>query len=311
MQTKEQTASIEAGRPSIEVVDVTTCDLCRSSSWDEVYSGLDHPGRSPLRIVRCRKCGLMTQNPRRSVTAAQDHYGAIEMVSTEEADAEMEKRRVGYEVDLLRLASLTQGRRLLDVGCSTGDFLRVARDAGWDAWGVEPSKAQSDFARDRRGLRVRTGILDPADWKGQAFDAVTLNFVLEHIPDPRPVLSASLAVLAPGGVLFVMVPNCGALEVRTRMKLGRFQGSREADAGHAYFYTRSTLAAFVEAAGGKVIRQRDGIGGVVFVRRAPAVLRAAQAPVMAGLDVLDRVTSLPSLGTTLRVWAVRGDQPPA
>jgi hypothetical protein len=32
---------------------------------------------------------------------------------------------------------------------------------------------------------------------------------------------------------------------------------------------------------------------------------------MAGLDVLDRVTSLPSLGTTLRVWAVRGDQPPA
>jgi SAM-dependent methyltransferase len=287
------------------VVNVAVCDLCRSTQFEEIYSGLNRAGKVPLRIVRCRSCGLMTQNPRRTSNAAADHYRGVELQSQEKLDAAMEERRGAYEMQLLQLGRLTQGRRLLDVGCGSGDFLRVARDCGWDVWGVEPSEAQSEFARDRYGLRVHTGILDPAAFQDRAFDAVTLNFVLEHIPDPRAVIAAGLGVLAPGGVLFIMVPNCGALEVRLRLRLGKFQGSREADSGHAFYFTRATLAGFVEAAGGRVVRTRDGISGGVVVRRMPRALHAAPRSVMAALEAVDLVTSAARLGTSLRIWATR------
>jgi 2-polyprenyl-3-methyl-5-hydroxy-6-metoxy-1,4-benzoquinol methylase len=245
----------------------------------------------------------MTQSPRRTTASAEVHYSQLDNAAA--MDASMAERRSAFDLDLARLERLTAGRRLLDVGCASGEFLRAARDRGWDVWGVEPTEACAAFARDRLGLRVRTGVLSASDWDAQRFDAVTLSFVLEHIPDPLGVIREALAALAPGGVLFLMVPNCGALAVRLRLILGRFRGSREADAGHAFYFTRETLGGFVAKGGGRVLRVRDGIGGGLVVRRLPPALARPSLPLLAALDSLDWMTSVPRLGTTLRVWAAR------
>ncbi len=101
------------------------------------------------------------------------------------------------------------GGRLLDVGCGSGAFLARMRALGWNVQGVEPDPAAADLAR-RRGLQVSSSLEAPME----TFDAVTLNHVLEHLPDPDGTLRSITARLAPGGRVAIVTPNPESLGAR-------------------------------------------------------------------------------------------------
>src|SRR3569832_69162 len=98
-------------------------------------------------------------------------------------------------------------RRLLDIGSGPGFFLKTAKNRGWSVMGIEPSRQAAAHARGM-GLPVVEGFFgaDLAPALG-LFDAVNLNNVLEHLPDPTAILRAAASVIAPGGVICVNVPN--------------------------------------------------------------------------------------------------------
>jgi SAM-dependent methyltransferase len=89
---------------------------------------------------------------------------------------------------------------VLDVGCSTGDFL-LTLPANIDRYGIEPSRAASDVAI-KRGLSILAATLDelPAH---RLFDVVTIIDVIEHLAYPGALLEAALPHLAPGGSLII------------------------------------------------------------------------------------------------------------
>ncbi len=98
-------------------------------------------------------------------------------------------------------------RRLLDIGSGPGFFLKTAQNRGWTVMGIEPSRQAAAHAGSL-GLDVVEGFFgrDTAPALGR-FDAVHLNNVLEHVPDPVAILLAARDILEPGGVLCVGVPN--------------------------------------------------------------------------------------------------------
>jgi SAM-dependent methyltransferase len=98
------------------------------------------------------------------------------------------------------------GRRLLDVGCGSGDFLQRMRSLGWEAVGVEPDPVAAARARSAN-LDVRDGLLVDAAFDDDSFDAIVLSHVIEHVHDPVGLLRECGRVLRPGGVLIVMTPN--------------------------------------------------------------------------------------------------------
>lgn len=73
--------------------------------------------------------------------------------------------------------------KLLDVGCGTGEFLRLARDSGWDVAGTELSSHGAAVAA-KAGLPVFTGEIWEAGYPSAHFDLVTCWHVLEHVTDP-------------------------------------------------------------------------------------------------------------------------------
>ncbi len=109
---------------------------------------------------------------------------------------------------LLTVAGLPPGerRRLLDVGCGSGDFLLRMRARGWDVLGVEPDPVAAAAAR-RSVLDVRDGMLTDAAFADDTFDAIVLSHVIEHVHDPIALLRECGRVLRPGGVLVMMTPN--------------------------------------------------------------------------------------------------------
>lgn len=98
------------------------------------------------------------------------------------------------------------GRRILDVGCGNGDFLAVAQDLGYAAVGLDPDPKAVALARSR-GLDARAGSLLSADRAGAGYDFLFLSHVLEHFHDPVAALRQARALLAPGGRLWLSLPN--------------------------------------------------------------------------------------------------------
>lgn len=91
------------------------------------------------------------------------------------------------------------------------------------------------------------------------FDVIVMGFVLEHVDDPVRILSHFQRFLAPGGKVFLAVPNA---EVMNR-RLGHLAGTLDDMSslsendhllGHQRYYTISTLTEDVEQAGFRIDR---------------------------------------------------------
>lgn len=99
-----------------------------------------------------------------------------------------------------------RGGRLLDVGCGDGTMMRNLQRLGWRVQGLEPDPAAVKAAR-HAGLNVQQGTIDTITLEQNAFDAVIMTHVIEHVSDPKFVLEACRHVLRPGGQLVVVTPN--------------------------------------------------------------------------------------------------------
>lgn len=95
---------------------------------------------------------------------------------------------------------------VLDVGCGTGDFLKVAASDKWEISGIEPN-AQ---ARAIANKKTNDSVLDAdqlSKFTAHSFDVITLWHVLEHMPDLDTQFAALKNLLKPDGALIIAVPN--------------------------------------------------------------------------------------------------------
>lgn len=98
---------------------------------------------------------------------------------------------------------------LLDVGAATGTFLLAAQSRGWLVRGVEISGYGAQQGQ-KKGLDVRLGTLDTIAFEPSSFNVITLWDVLEHVPDPAQTLKQIHALLKPGGLLVMNLPDAGS-----------------------------------------------------------------------------------------------------
>ena len=95
------------------------------------------------------------------------------------------------------------GRKLLDYGSGTGDFLKVANELSWQGQGLEVNELGRSVA-EKKGLSIfgaQSKLID------QTYDAITLWHVLEHLEDPGEMAKWLSRHLSARGVLLVAVPN--------------------------------------------------------------------------------------------------------
>ncbi len=159
-------------------------------------------------ILRCAACGAGRSLPARFdptsyYTADYFEGGHADGYGDYAATREVLAREFGAVARRLR-AALPEGRVLLEIGCAYGYFLRVARDAGWEAHGLEIS-ADAVARCHAEGLPVVTqGVADATALAGLPRpDAVVMLDVIEHLPDPLDTLALCAGRLRAGGVIHV------------------------------------------------------------------------------------------------------------
>jgi SAM-dependent methyltransferase len=201
-------------------------------------------------LLECTACGqLVSQaSPARyaETMRAFDEAGYNRPVGRE-----LERRQRVAQRRLQRIAGFLGKEpaaiRLVDVGCSRGQFVADAKAAGFPAEGVEPAPRIAAVAR-AEGLEVHTGLLDDVRFPDAFFDALTLFEVIEHLKEPLPLLREARRILRPGSVVCMTTGNAASWTVAA-------MGARwdyfdmERDGGHVSFYNPRSLALLARRAG--------------------------------------------------------------
>ena len=128
---------------------------------------------------------------------------------------------------------------VLDVGCGRGIMLDALRRLGYEAHGQELNGSAAWHARSALGLDVATGDFLAAAFEPGYYHAVIFWHSLEHFPDPAAALARARALLRPGGVLAVAVPNFDSLQARL---FGRHWFHLDLPRHYFHFGTRSLQA---------------------------------------------------------------------
>ena len=101
--------------------------------------------------------------------------------------------------------------RILDFGCGPGRDLKILRELGHDAVGLDGAERFVELAREYSGCRVWHQDFLRLELPTEFFDGVFANASLFHVPSqelPR-VLKELWTTLKPGGVLFSSNPRGG------------------------------------------------------------------------------------------------------
>jgi 2-polyprenyl-3-methyl-5-hydroxy-6-metoxy-1,4-benzoquinol methylase len=101
--------------------------------------------------------------------------------------------------------------RLFDAGCGDGRFLQLMAQRGWRGSGVDFDAAAIESGRAKYGLDLAVGDFQAVAIEENAFDAVTMSHVIEHVPDPVACFDKCRRLLKPGGRLVVTTPNSRSL----------------------------------------------------------------------------------------------------
>ena len=112
----------------------------------------------------------------------------------------------------IREVSKGHGKRLLDFGCSAGDFVSHMHRAGWDAHGYDISQEAIDRAPP--DVRHVLSTKPPGAATDSRYDHVTAFDLLEHIwsKDLDEVLAQIHSYLKPGGLFWANICTCGEKE---------------------------------------------------------------------------------------------------
>ena len=189
-----------------------------------------------FRFQRCRGCGFLFKDPPVPEDRLADCYRRS---AAEYWGSKVDPYRRRYDL-IARLArEHAPGKRVLDIGCSTGSLLEYLGPS-WERFGVEPGESAAAEARGR-GVKILGAAL-PEAAAAQRFDVILAVDVLEHVAAPAPFLGWVRDLLARDGIFLIVTGD-------TASPAWRFCGPTYwygNIAEHVSFYSRRTIR-YVEA----------------------------------------------------------------
>lgn len=139
-----------------------------------VISDRDRRGK-PLQTVICTESGLVYTDPRPSTEAItrfyqkeyRTQYKKVPIPRTKHVlrGGLYAKRRLEWLADWL-----SEGSRILDVGSGGGEFVFLARHAGYQSQGIEPDPNFVQFSIDQYDIPVQCAFYQNAEFIRPAFD---------------------------------------------------------------------------------------------------------------------------------------------
>jgi len=186
-------------------------------------------------LVKCGKCGLVSIHPLPDEKAVLDGYiGAID----KEYVSQIKNRLVTFKKCLEKIETITglENARVLDIGAGAGAFVKVAKDKGWHAEGIEPCEYLVKWGMEHLGLTDMYAITLDGLPANISYDVVTLWDVLEHMTNPNDAIFKLKTIVADDGYVVLNLPDISSSIPKLMGPRWPFYASC-----HIFYYTPQTI----------------------------------------------------------------------
>jgi 2-polyprenyl-3-methyl-5-hydroxy-6-metoxy-1,4-benzoquinol methylase len=187
-------------------------------------------------------------NLRYSASYFFNEYLPIFQAGTGSFSLETAQNHYRLYLDLLA-AIYAPGKRLLDIGCGAGFFLKAAACSGWEANGTEISEAAAEYARTITKVHVMQGKLEQLGMPTEKYDVVAMLDLLEHLFEPLNTLREVNRIMKDGALLIISTPDVHSL---SRLFLGKAWAVLS-PAEHQSYFSAATLSRALRQAGFRLI----------------------------------------------------------
>ncbi|MGB5417972.1 class I SAM-dependent methyltransferase [Algibacter sp.] len=171
-------------------------------------------------LIQNSEYGFLETIPQPTSNSLSDYYKSEDYISHTDSKRNLfEKayhlvRTISLKNKLSLINSfLSEEKKLLDVGCGTGDFLQTAYQNNWKVSGIEPNERAREIANKKTNNSVFE-IEQLLKFEAHSFDVISLWHVLEHLPDLDDHIAIFKRLLKPNGTLLIAVPNYNSYDAK-------------------------------------------------------------------------------------------------
>lgn len=234
------------------------CDLCDAEDYEVLWDKTEREKVGILRSVvirdkdgnivqgrnvMCKRCGLVYVTPRLTKPELDRFYAEdYRKIYKGGNSLEAEKRhaKTAFELMPKNARFPWQEGKHLDIGCSTGQLVRMTGGCG-----IEPNREHCEIAK-AAGLNVLNTTIE--DYNPDIrFDIITMLNALEHVTSPTAALEKIHSLLNDGGHVLISVPNL--LSTHINIPVDAFLSN-----AHLFNFTAATLGIMMQKCGLKPVK---------------------------------------------------------
>ena len=177
------------------------CQICRAED------AAPFAEKDGCKLFRCQVCGFVFMDPLPDAATVGELYDDAYHGAESGYFAKVDKKLRRARRQLRWLRRLVPSGRFLDAGCNGGFVAEAARQAGYQASGVDPDAVSIAYAREHYPeIDFHQGTVEDYS-ASDPFDLIYCSEVIEHAPDANRFVAALAGLMRPGAVLYLTTPN--------------------------------------------------------------------------------------------------------
>ncbi len=190
-------------------INLNICPICRHKNIKLILNQLN---RQIYHCVYCKSKFLYIKKDKSPFKKYKHSYFNKEYkqqygktyIADKENISRMALNRLKIIVKLLK--GQIRNKKILDIGCAYGFFLKRAKTMGFISIGIEIEKNAVCYSKTK--LKIKTLQADFLKYKfKEKFNVITLWYVIEHFKNQGIIINKIKTILKPGGLLCLSVPN--------------------------------------------------------------------------------------------------------
>jgi len=196
------------------------CPICNESK------AVDYCTKDLFCYKRCVSCGMIYMNPRLNNEATLSFYNSLanEIYNKSKFHTSAGSTIIDDGINKENLELIQEyylnnketgkiyKKKILEIGCGNGYFLKAAVDAGLEAYGVELNEKNIQVAKESSGaVAIYNDDLLSLPLSDASFDIIYMRDVIEHLHDPIAILTKINQLLKPEGIVFIETHNIEGL----------------------------------------------------------------------------------------------------
>ena len=206
--------------PESQIKECPICEYPRARFRYRMRDRFFEVSSEEFLLYQCSSCGLLFQDEGRVKDRIPNFYpsgywweasGRLSLLEGTYREWVVRRDQLSF---VASVEPSSDRRRLLDIGCGGGTFVKLANGEGFDAYGLEQSQEAARIADRQSPGKIVRGFEQDLIADGEKFDFLTLFHSLEHMTDPFRYLKKLRKLLREEGTLIVQVPNVQSFQAR-------------------------------------------------------------------------------------------------